>query len=73
MYGLKKITLHHKKYLDGLNILQKKIINTRKDETEYIKHRLVLKYDNGCISAEIIDMIIKDFYPNYNKDGNKIF
>lgn len=40
-------------------------IKTRKDETEYIKHRLVLKYDNGCISAEVIDMIIKDFYPNY--------
>lgn len=48
-------------------------IKTRKDETEYIKHRLVLKYDNGCISAEVIDMIIKDFYPKYNKDGNKIF
>ena len=43
-------------------------IKTRKDETEYVKHRLVLKYDNGCISAEVIDMIIKDFYPNYNKD-----
>lgn len=43
-------------------------INTRKGETEYVKHRLVLKYDNGCISAEVIDMIIKDFYPNYNKD-----
>lgn len=48
-------------------------IKTRKDKTEYVKHRLVLKYDNGCISAEVIDMIIKDFYPNYNKDGNKIF
>lgn len=35
-------------------------IKTRKDETEYIKHRLVLKYDNGCISTEVIDMIIKD-------------
>lgn len=61
----------------GFNI-NKKIeilsdIKTRKDETEYIKHRLVLKYDNGCISAEVINMIIKDFYPNYNKDGNKIF
>lgn len=44
------------------------IIKTRKDETEYVKRRLVLKYDNGCISAEVIDMIIKDFYPNYNKD-----
>jgi hypothetical protein len=44
-----------------------------KDETEYIKHRLVLKYDNRCISAEVIDMIIKDFYPNYDKDRNKIF
>ena len=43
-------------------------IKTRKDETEYVKHRLVLKQDNGCISAEVIDMIIKDFYPNYNKD-----
>lgn len=42
-------------------------IKTRKDETEYIKHRIVLKYDNGCISAEVIDMIIKDFYPNYDK------
>lgn len=30
-----------------------------------ILYRLVLKYDNGCISAEVIDMIIKDFYPNY--------
>lgn len=26
-----------------------------------------------AIAAEVIDMIIKDFYPNYNKDGNKIF
>lgn len=43
-------------------------IKIKKDETEYIKHRLVLKYDNGCISAEVIDMIIKDFYPNCNKD-----
>lgn len=25
------------------------------------------------INAEVIDMIIKDFYPNYDKDGNKIF
>lgn len=48
-------------------------IKTRKDEAEYIKHRLVLKYDNGCISAEVIDMIIKDFYPNYNKDCNETF
>lgn len=23
--------------------------------------------------SEVIDMIIKDFYPNYNKDDNKIF
>ena len=48
-------------------------IKIRKDETEYVKHRLVLKYDNGCISAEVIDIIIKDFYPNYDKDRNKIF
>lgn len=48
-------------------------VETRKDETKYIKHRLVLKYDNGCISAETINMIIKDFYPNYDKDSNKIF
>lgn len=41
-------------------------VETRKDKTEYIRHRLVLKYDNGCISAEVIDMIVKDFYPNYN-------
>lgn len=46
-------------------VLGQFILKTRKDETEYIKHRLVLKYDNGCISAEVIDMIIKDFYPNY--------
>lgn len=49
------------------------VLCKEKDETEYIRHRLILKYDNGCISAEVIDMIIKDFYPNYNKDGNKIF
>ena len=48
-------------------------VETRKDETEYIKHRLIQKYDTGCISAEVIDIIVKDFYPNYNKDGNKIF
>lgn len=47
-------------------------IKTGKDETEYIKHRLVLKYDNGCISAEVIDMIIKDFYPNYDKDRKQL-
>ena len=48
-------------------------VKTKKDETEYIRHRLILKYDIGCISAEVIDIIVKDFYPNYNKDGNKIF
>lgn len=77
MCGLKKITLHQKKYLNVLkNSIEKDYksieilshVETRKDETEYIRHRLVLKYDNGCISAEVIDMIVKDFYPNYNKD-----
>jgi hypothetical protein len=32
-------------------------IKTRKDETEYVKHRLVLKYDNGYIS-EVVVLII---------------
>ena len=39
-------------------------IKTRKDETEYIKHRLVLKYDNGCISAEVINQQIQIILTN---------
>ena len=50
-----------------------KVRELPKDETKYVRHRLILKYDNGYISAEVINMIVKDFYPNYNKDCNETF
>ncbi len=44
------------------------VLDIETKEVDQTRHSLILKYDTGRVPVEIINKIIKDFYPNYNKD-----
>ena len=45
------------------------VLDIETKEVDQTRHSLILKYDTGRVPVEIINKIIKDFYPNYDKNS----
>lgn len=49
------------------------VLDIETKEVDQTRHNIALKYDTLRVPVETIDRIIKDFYPNYDKESNEIF